>query len=92
MTDETVYIENMPDVRDTNVLLKAMQNIGVMIKRRDRHSVALNASNVNNLVVEDENIKKIRASYYLIGALLAIRISIRAGGPSGRLRHRLPGH
>ena len=70
MTDETVYIENMPDVRDTNVLLKAMQNIGVMIKRRDRHSVALNASNVNNLVVEDENIKKIRASYYLIGALL----------------------
>ncbi|MGN1146177.1 MAG: UDP-N-acetylglucosamine 1-carboxyvinyltransferase, partial [Acetatifactor sp.] len=51
MTDETVYIENMPDVRDTNVLLKAMQNIGVMVKRKDRHSVALNAANITDLVV-----------------------------------------
>ena len=32
MTDETVYIENMPDVQDTNVLLKAMRNIGVMLE------------------------------------------------------------
>lgn len=70
MTDETVYIENMPDVRDTNVLLSAMKNIGVIVKRTDRHKVTLNASNISELVVEDENIKKIRASYYLIGALL----------------------
>lgn len=70
MTDDTVYIENMPDVRDTNVLLKAMQSIGVMVKREGRHRVVLNASQIGNLVVEDDNIKKIRASYYLIGALL----------------------
>lgn len=70
MTDETVYIDNIPDVRDTNVLLKAMQNIGVMVKRDARHHVIINASQINNLLVEDENIKKIRASYYLIGALL----------------------
>ena len=70
MTDETVYIENMPDVRDTNVLLCAMENIGVIVKRTDRHKVTLNASNISELVVEDENIKKIRASYYLLGALL----------------------
>lgn len=70
MTDETVYIENMPDVRDTNVLLRAMQEIGVMVKRTERHKVAVNAANIGNLVVEDVNIKKIRASYYLIGALL----------------------
>lgn len=70
MTDETVHIDNLPDVRDINVLLKAMQGIGVLEKRTDRHSVILNAAQINNLVVEDENIKKIRASYYLIGALL----------------------
>lgn len=70
MTDETVYIENMPDVRDTNVLLKAMQNIGVMADRTGRHSVTLNAGQINSLVVEDEHIKKIRASYYLLGAML----------------------
>ena len=33
MTDETVLVENMPDVRDTNVLLQAMQSIGVMVER-----------------------------------------------------------
>ena len=70
MTDETVYIENVPDVRDTNVLLEAMQSIGVMAKREDRHRVVLNAGNISSLVVENEGIKKIRASYYLLGALL----------------------
>lgn len=70
MTDETVHIDNMPDVRDTNVLLSAMEHIGVIVKRNNRHNVTLNATNIGSLVVDDENIKKIRASYYLIGALL----------------------
>lgn len=70
MTGESVYIENIPDVRDVNVLLEAMENIGVMVKRIDRHKVLLNAGNVSNLVIEDEALKKIRASYYLVGALL----------------------
>jgi UDP-N-acetylglucosamine 1-carboxyvinyltransferase len=70
MTDETVYIYNLPDVRDTNVMLMAMQSIGVQCRHDERHKVVLNSANINNLVVEDENIKKIRASYYLIGALL----------------------
>lgn len=70
MTGETVSIENMPDVRDVNVLLEAMENIGVVVKRIDRHKVRLNAGNINSLVIEDEGLKKIRASYYLVGALL----------------------
>lgn len=70
MTDETVLIENMPDVRDTNILLQAMQSIGVIVERVDRHSVKINASLIHELVIEDDYIKKIRASYYLLGALL----------------------
>jgi UDP-N-acetylglucosamine 1-carboxyvinyltransferase len=70
MTDETVYIDNIPDVRDTNVLMKAMQSIGVMVKRVSRHRIIVNAAQINDLVVDDDSIKKIRASYYLIGALL----------------------
>lgn len=70
MTDETVLIENMPDVRDTNVLIQAMESIGVIVKRIDRHTVKINASNVHDVVIEDDFIKKIRASYYLLGALL----------------------
>ncbi len=70
MTDETVLIENVPDVRDTNVMMQAMESIGVMINRIDRHTVKINASQVHDLVIEDDYIKKIRASYYLLGALL----------------------
>jgi UDP-N-acetylglucosamine 1-carboxyvinyltransferase len=70
MTDETVYIENVPDVRDTNVLLSSMEGIGVLMKQGERHKVTLNAANINTTVIVDERLKKIRASYYLIGALL----------------------
>lgn len=70
MTDDTVTIENMPDVRDTNVLLQAMESIGALIGRVDRHTVKINGANIHNLVIEDDFIKKIRASYYLLGALL----------------------
>ncbi|MBQ7956066.1 MAG: UDP-N-acetylglucosamine 1-carboxyvinyltransferase [Lachnospiraceae bacterium] len=70
MTDETVYIDNVPDVRDTNVLLKSMQDLGVMVSRQNRHRYTVNAANIHSLIVDDDNIRKIRASYYLIGALL----------------------
>lgn len=70
MTDETVKVENIPDVRDTNVLMQAMQEIGVHIEHMDRHTVKMNASQIRDLIVDNNYIKKIRASYYLIGALL----------------------
>lgn len=70
MTDETVYIDNIPDVRDINVMLGTIQNVGVIVKRVCRHKVMLNAGNINNLTVDDEGMKKIRGSYYLLGAFL----------------------
>ncbi|MBU9727676.1 UDP-N-acetylglucosamine 1-carboxyvinyltransferase [Diplocloster modestus] len=70
MTDETVEIDNLPDVKDVNVLLKAIQEIGGKVERLNRHSVRLNGSMIGSVVVENDYIKKIRASYYLLGALL----------------------
>ena len=70
MTDETVTIENLPDVRDINVLMQAMQSVGATIDRVDRHCVRVNGSTIHDVVIEDDYIKKIRASYYLLGALL----------------------
>ncbi|MDO4479001.1 MAG: UDP-N-acetylglucosamine 1-carboxyvinyltransferase [Lachnospiraceae bacterium] len=70
MTDETVTLENLPDVNDTNVLLEAIRNIGAQVDRVDRHTVRINGSTICDCAVGYECIKKIRASYYLIGALL----------------------
>ncbi len=70
MTDETVTIENLPNVRDINVLLNAIQEIGAKVDRLDAHTVKINGSFIRDLNVDNEFIRKIRASYYLIGALL----------------------
>ena len=70
MTDETVYIDNIPDVRDINAMLEAMEGIGTKVERLDRHTVTVNGSGLENCIVENESMKRIRASYYLLGALL----------------------
>lgn len=70
MTDETVTIDNLPNVRDINVLLQAIEEIGAHVERIDVHKVKINGSFIHDVIVDNEFIRKIRASYYLIGALL----------------------
>lgn len=73
MTDGECLIDNMPNVRDTNVLLQAMEGIGAMIDRKGDNEVVISGKNIDStgdLIVDNEYIRKIRASYYLIGALL----------------------
>ena len=70
MTDETVLIDNLPDVNDVNVMLEAIAGIGAMVQRIDRHTVKINGGTIGDFNIEYDYIKKIRASYYLLGALL----------------------
>lgn len=70
MTDETVVIDNLPDVRDINILLQAIEGIGAVVVRLTRNSVKINAGTISSVTVDYEYIRKIRASYYLLGALL----------------------
>ena len=70
MTDEAVHIENLPDVRDINVLLEAIKEIGATVDRIGPTEVRIVGSTIGSISVEYEYIKKIRASYYLLGALL----------------------
>lgn len=73
MTDGECLIDNMPNVRDTNVLLQAMDGIGARIERKGDNEVVISGKDIDSagdLIVDNEYIRKIRASYYLIGALL----------------------
>ncbi|KXB60538.1 MULTISPECIES: UDP-N-acetylglucosamine 1-carboxyvinyltransferase [Lachnoanaerobaculum] len=83
MTDEDVYIDNLPDVKDINVMLEAIKAIGASVDRLDRHSVKINASSVKDVLVDDEFIRRIRASYYFIGALLGKYKSAEVALPGG---------
>jgi UDP-N-acetylglucosamine 1-carboxyvinyltransferase len=83
MTDETVIIDNLPDVRDINVLLEAIRGIGAVVERTGKHTVKINARSIGSVTVNNEYIKKIRASYYLLGALLGKYRHARVALPGG---------
>ncbi len=73
MTDEEVIIDNVPNVRDTRVLLQAIQGIGARVKYLDEHTVSICGGSIDaeaDNCIDDEFIRRIRASYYLLGAML----------------------
>ncbi|MBE5960413.1 MAG: UDP-N-acetylglucosamine 1-carboxyvinyltransferase [Lachnospiraceae bacterium] len=83
MTDETVVIENLPDVRDINVLLQAIEEIGAKVERVDRHTAKISGGQISLVSIEYDFIRKIRASYYLIGALLGKYKTAEVALPGG---------
>ncbi|MCC8028348.1 MAG: UDP-N-acetylglucosamine 1-carboxyvinyltransferase [Lachnospiraceae bacterium] len=83
MADEAVTIENLPDVRDINVMLQAIENIGAAVERLDIHTVRINGAFIHGFTVDNEYIRKIRASYYLLGALLGKYKNAEVALPGG---------
>ncbi len=82
MTDEDVIIDNLPDVRDINRLLDVLVEIGARVERVNRHCVKICGKTIRTVRADSENVKKFRASYYLLGALL---------GKYGKAEVALPG-
>ena len=56
LTDDPVTIDNLPDVRDINVLLEAIAETGAVIDRVDRHKVTLHTGSVKSTVVDNSYI------------------------------------
>ncbi len=82
MTDDSVTIDNLPDVRDIKMLLDALREIGVRVERINRHCVKICGKTIRSIRADGECVKKFRASYYLLGALL---------GKYGKAEVALPG-
>ncbi len=86
MCDETVTIRNVPDVSDIAVFLDAIRSIGAEVSYPDpgdRHVVNICGRNIHTHTVDNEYIRKIRASYYLIGALLGKYKEANVARPGG---------
>ncbi len=82
MSDEPVIVENVPDVRDIRIVLEAIEYIGATVERLGKNTYKLNGKTISSTTVDYEFIKKIRASYYLLGAML---------GKKGKAEVALPG-
>ncbi len=63
-------IENVPDISDVRILLSILQGMGVTVEHLDDTTVLVDSTTVSNPVPNEELVRKLRASYYFMGALL----------------------
>ena len=70
LCDEEVIIENVPNVRDTNIMIEALSKLGAEVKYITKNTLSINAKNANNTILSDDFLHHMRASYYFVGSLL----------------------
>ena len=64
-------VENVPDISDVRILLDILADMGAQIEYEDAGTVILDCTNINSTHPKPELVRKMRASYYLMGALLS---------------------
>ena len=70
LVDGVCRIENVPQISDVTLILQILRELGADIKTVNRTTVDVDCSHIRNRQVPYELARKIRASYYLVGALL----------------------
>ena len=75
-------IENVPDISDVWILLRILGGMGAKIEHIEGHTIEIDCSEITDTTPNEDMVKKIRASYYLMGALL---------GRFGKAHVALPG-
>jgi len=79
-------IENIPDIEDVNCIERILEGLGCKIKR-EKNSVTIDSTNITSIDANSEDVRAMRASYYLIGALLArfkkAKVDLPGGCPIG---------
>jgi len=83
VANDICIIENLPAIEDVLILAEAIKKIGAQCEFKDQHTLIINSKNINNYHAPYESIKKIRASYYLLGALLGRFKSAEVALPGG---------
>ena len=82
MIDGPCTLENVPDISDVKVMVELCRSLGATIEAVDEHTYNIDPRTINTYKAAGPMVSKIRASYYLMGALLA---------RSGKASIRLPG-
>ena len=66
----TCRIENVPNISDVRILISILQQMGAKISYEDKNTVLIDSTNVSSTHPDPELVRKMRASYYLMGVLL----------------------
>ncbi|MCM1313876.1 MAG: UDP-N-acetylglucosamine 1-carboxyvinyltransferase [Prevotella sp.] len=87
LSDQPCIIDNVPDISDVRISLKILREIGAEVSRLDNFKYRIDPTTIKRFCVPYESAKKMRASYYFLGALLGkynqARVSMPGGCPLG---------
>ncbi len=70
LADDLVELENVPHIADIKNLVAVLREMGVRINYKDEHTLMIDSRGLSNQCVDMEGVRKMRASYYLLGVLL----------------------
>ncbi len=70
MADDICFIDNLPCIEDVTSLFNTLTKMGAKCEFLDKHTLKIDSRNIENVSATYEEVRKIRASYYLLGALL----------------------
>ncbi len=70
MTDEPVKLHNLPDISDVDILLKGIEALGAVVERPSVHEARMMGGSITTCIASYDDLRKIRGSYYLCGAML----------------------
>ena len=83
MVDGVCRIENIPQISDVQLLYDILRQLGAKVTELNEHTVEIDSRHIKSTRAVDPLVCKIRASYYLIGALLGRFGSATVAMPGG---------
>ena len=83
LCDEDVTISNVPNISDVDALEEILIHLDAKIDRKNNGEVVIHSGSINNKPIDEELAKKLRASYYFMGALLGKYKHVEMSFPGG---------
>ena len=83
LAQDVCRLENIPNISDVSCMVKILSQMGAEVKYINKHTIEINTKSVNSYIVPHEMTKQLRASYYLIGALLGRYNRAKVALPGG---------
>ena len=83
LAQDVCRIENIPNISDVSAMVKILKNMGAGIKYINKTTLEIDTRYISSYVVEHDLTKQLRASYYLIGALIGRFNRARVAMPGG---------
>ena len=83
LCDEPCRIENIPNISDVTVIANILRDLGAMVRRVDKNTLDIDPRPIQTYKATEDSVRKMRASYYLLGALLGRFHKAKVALPGG---------